>query len=275
MKTVITTRGNLAQKLEQAAETFQLAVNDVVEAKRGVSAERRMDIYASGYVLRLLECMKCDFPGLQAFMGEQLFDLFAKAYIVSLPPQSWSLYHLSERFPPFLRDTEPPTENTGELQQILAQLPAEIAAFERTRAELGGAKGTEELPGFNGPHLFDPIPYLVGEIPLAVSPALRLLKQKFPLNEFLTRLEKGETPNPPAPQTTYVIFTRLNYRIRMAEIEHWQYVFLNACREGKNIHAGAQQAAGETGMEVQTIQANLLVWLPVVVEMGAILPPTK
>jgi hypothetical protein len=271
MKTVITTRGNLKQKLEHAAETFQLKIEDVVESKRGVSAERRLDIYAAGYVLRLLECMKCDYPGLMAFMGETLFDTFAKAYIVSLPPQSWSLFHLSERFPQFLRATEP-DYTLGDLQQQqLIELPAEIAAFERAKAELNFAKGTEGDPDFNTNAGFDLSDYLLGQATIHASPCLRLLKQKFPVNDFLNGLQQGLSPKPPEQKTTHVALTRTYYRIRVAELEHWQYAFLNCClQQPGGIHACAQKAAEESGINVQTILAGLMIWLPVMVEMGAV-----
>lgn len=259
MKTIITTRGDLSQKIQQAEKTFNLRMNDAVEAKRGVSAERRMDIYASGYVLRLLDCMKCDFPGLQAFMGEDLFDVFAKAYIVSLPSQSWSLYHLTERFPEFLRATEPRNQTSNEQQQNLIELPAEIAAFERTRAELGITKGTEGE--HNEPQNSDATDFLMGEAIIQASPALRLLQQKFPLNDFLNELSKGNNPPPPERKTTYVAFSRHHYRIRITELEHWQYAFLKACKEPASVHECAVKASEESGVEAGVVLGRLVVWL--------------
>lgn len=269
MKTIITTRGDLKQKLQQAEEQFNLNIGDAVEAKRGVSAERRMDIYASGYVLRLLDCMKCDFPGLQAFMGEDLFDVFAKAYIVSLPSQSWSLYVLTERFPDFLRATEPENKTNNEQQQNLIELPAEIATFERTRAELSIAKGTEGEENPNQPET-DITDYLLGHTIIQSSPTLRLLKQKFPLNEFLNELAKGNNPVLPERKTTYVAFSRKDYRIRITELEQWQYEFLNACKDPVSIHECAVKASEVSRVDVKTILANLMVWLPVVVEMRVV-----
>ncbi len=269
MKTVIVTRGNLLQKLENAKGIFDLAIDDVVESKRGLSAERRLDIYASGYVLRLLECMKSDFPGLQAFMGEEVFEVFAKAYIVSLPSQSWSLFNLSERFPQFLRDTRPKNESNNFESQRLLDLPAEIATFERMKAELGHTKGTEGIfaNSFPESELMD---FLVEENFIQASPCLRLLKQKFPLNDFLNQLQQGEFPEPPDEKNTYVALTRKNYRLRIAEIEQWQFVFLKNCKEKISIQTCAQKTADESGTDVKKILANLLVWLPAMAEMGCL-----
>lgn len=273
LKTIITARGNLKQKLEEAEERCRLSIGDAVESKRGVSAERRLDIYASGYVLRLLDCMKADYPCLMAFMGEELFDVFAKAYIVSLPSQSYSLYHLSERFPQFLRATEPEDVSGDELQHALFELPAEIAAFERIKAELAIAKGTEgdDTYNNNSSSFTDPSFYLPGDTSIKASPTLRLLKQKFPLNDFLDELAKGNNPALPDRKTTYVAFCRKNYRIRIFELEHWQYEFLNACKESSSMHECAQRASAASGVEVKHILAGLMVWLPVAKEVGMII----
>lgn len=265
MKTIITTRGDLKQKLQQAEEKFNLNIGDAVEAKRGVSAERRMDIYATGYVLRLLDCMKCDFPGLQAFMGEDLFDVFAKAYIVSLPSQSWSLYNLTERFPAFLRTTEPENKNNNEQQRDLIELPAEIATFERTRAELSIAKGTEGENSHDQPEA-DITDYLLGHTIIQASPTLRLLKQKFPLIDFLNELVKANNPALPERKTTYVAFSRKDYRIQITELEHWQYEFLKACKEPASIHECAVKASEGSGVDVKVVLARLVVWLGIVRE---------
>src|SRR4051812_20927025 len=91
MKTVITERGSLKEKLQSAARRHNLGVEEIVSDRRGLSAEARLGIYTSGYVLRLLECMRADFPALRAFVGDAVFDAFAKAYLISWPPRSSSL----------------------------------------------------------------------------------------------------------------------------------------------------------------------------------------
>ena len=86
MKTVVTERGGLGEKLDAAARQHGLRAEDVVAERRGLSARERLAVYTSGYVLRLLECMRADFPVLHGFVGDSVFDAFAKAYIITLPP---------------------------------------------------------------------------------------------------------------------------------------------------------------------------------------------
>jgi len=102
MITVVTERGSLAEKLQSGTGQHGLRLEDVIAEKRGLSAEKRLSIYTSGYVLRLLECMRADFPGLRSFVGDSVFDAFARAYIISEPPESPSLFDLGAAFPRFL-----------------------------------------------------------------------------------------------------------------------------------------------------------------------------
>lgn len=268
MRTIITSRGNLQQKLEQAAAEYQMQIGEVVAAKRGVSAERRMDIYAAGYVLRLLECLRADFPGLRAFMGEELFELFAKAYIVSLPPQSWSLFQLSERFPQFLEDTSPAGQKN--IPAAMFELPAEIARFERTRATMAWIKGMEGDAFCETENAAGIMDYLLGETTVQAAPCLCLLEQKYPLQEFLQQLETGLSPPPPMPQTTRLAFTRKHYRLRIHELEHWQFVFLEQCHQPTALQECARIAAEVSGTDIKTILAAQMVWLPLMREMGCL-----
>jgi hypothetical protein len=143
LKSVITERGHFVEKLESAAEQHGLFAEEVVAEKCGLSARERLSIYASGYVVRLLECMRADFPVLRRFMGDSVFDAFAKAYIVTEPPHSPSLFDLGAGFARFLDETKPTAGDADAEMITLLDLPAEIARLERGRTEVMRAHGTE------------------------------------------------------------------------------------------------------------------------------------
>ncbi|MDX6709751.1 MAG: hypothetical protein QOH96_767, partial [Blastocatellia bacterium] len=143
MTSVVTERGGLKDKLRSAAERHGLLVEDVVAETGGLSAQKRLGIYTNGYVLRLLECMRADFPGLRTFVGDAVFDAFARAYIIGEPPKSPSLYDLSAGFPSFLQETKPDVRSLEPEITVLLDLPPEIARIERARAEVMRARGIE------------------------------------------------------------------------------------------------------------------------------------
>ncbi len=134
LQEVITGRGNLKEKVEKAQQYYSRSIEDTIVSKRGVSAYQRVDIYAAGYVLRLVECLKNDYPYLLKFMGSSLFEVFAKAYLLTLPPNGWSLFNLGRRFPMFLLDTKP-TPTAGITPNPSLDIPIEIARLERAITE--------------------------------------------------------------------------------------------------------------------------------------------
>ena len=146
MKTVITERGGLGEKLDAAARWHGLRADDVVAEKRGLSAQERLAVYTGGYVLRLLECMRADFPALRALVGDSVFDAFAKAYVITMPPVSHSLYDLGADFPRFLEETKPKNWTLDAGIIAMLDLPPELARIERARAEVMRAPGTEDDP---------------------------------------------------------------------------------------------------------------------------------
>ena len=266
MKTVVTERGSLREKLHSAAEQHGLSIEDVVAEKRGLSAHKRLSIYTSGYVLRLLECMRADFPALRNFVGDSVFDAFAKAYIISHPPESHSLFDLSAGFPHFLEETKPKDNPLQAELSALLDLPPELARLERARTEVMRAHGTENDPP--RAEILSPLAIFSREVPLQATPCLRLLELKFPLVDFLSRADQGERPEPPLPAVSFAALGRSNYRINIEEVTVWQFAFLKACERPVSLYAAAQRAAVESEKEPASVLAELVVWLPVAIQLG-------
>ena len=264
MKTVITERGALGEKLDAAARRHGLRAEDVVAEKRGVSAWERLAVYTGGYVLRLLECMRADFPILRGFVGDPVFDAFAKAYIITMPPASHSLYDLGADFSRFLEETKP--KNVDDGISAMIDLPSELARLERARAEVMRARGTEDDPPATEP--LSPFAVLSEGVTIQATPCLRLLQMKFPLIDFLKSSDKGESIEPPAPRTSFVAVGRSNYRVHVEEISHWQFALLRACERPTSSYQAVQVAAHESGRELGQVLAEVTMWLPIAFELG-------
>jgi len=266
VKTVVIERGGLREKLAAAARQHGLRAEDVVAERRGLSAHERLAVYTGGYVLRLLECLRADFPVLRGFLGDSVFDAFAKAYIITIPPVSHSLYDLGADFPRFLEDTKPTDWALDADISDMLELPAELARIERARAEVLRAQGTEDDP----PAVEPLSPFAVfGEGPIVqATPCLRLLEMKFPLVEFLKSSDMGESTEPPAPRTSLVAVGRSNYRVYVEEISLWQFAFLRACERATSSYPAVQVAALESGRDLGQVLAEVVVWLPVALGLG-------
>lgn len=266
MKAVVTERGNLDEKLRAAALRHGLSAEEVVAERRGLCARERLGIYAGGYVLRLLECMRADFPALRGFVGDPVFDAFAKAYIITRPPRAPSLYHLGADFPQFLRETKPSGERFDAGVSAMLDLPPEIARVERARAEVMRAPGAEDDPPPAEP--LSPFAVFGEGLTVEATGCLRLLELKFPLVDFLKSSDRGERPDPPAPRATLVAVGRSNYRVLVEEVAPWQFAFLKACERPAPLYEAVRDAAREAGEETPQVLAGVAVWLPVAFNLG-------
>jgi hypothetical protein len=265
LKTVVTERGSLVEKLETAAQAHGLLAEEVVAEKRGLSASTRLSIYAGGYVARLLECMRADFPVLRRFAGDAVFDAFAQAYIVTEPPHSPSLFDLGAGFYKFLEETKPAHGDVDSEMTALLELPQEIARFERARTEVMRARGTEEDPpamsSFSAFEIFS------HDLKLQATPCLRLLEAKFALVDLFEDANEDQ-PSQPEQRTSFVAIGRANYCVHTSEIEHWQFAFLQACEDAVSAHIAARQAAEQSGTESSFVLAQLVLWLPLAIQSG-------
>jgi hypothetical protein len=263
MKSVITERGDFVEKLESAAQHHGLLAEEVVAEKRGVSARERLNIYTSGYVARLLECMRADFPVLRGFMGESVFDAFAKAYIVTEPSHSPSLFDLGAGFAQFLTETKPAVAGVEPEMTALLDLPSEIARFERARTEVMRAHGTEN--DLSDTQSFSPLEVLSHDVRVQATPCLRLLESKFSLVDFFEDVDQKSQPN---QRRSFAAIGRSDYRVNVKELEPWQFAFLTACEASVSAHVAAHRAAEESGTEPSFVLAHLVLWLPIAVESG-------
>jgi hypothetical protein len=216
-------------------------------------------------VLRLLECMRADFPVLRGFVGDSVFDAFAKAYVITRPPGSPSLYELGADFPRFLEETKPGREGLDAGLSDLLDLPGELARIERARAEVMRARGTEDDPATEP---LSPFAVFGEELTLQATPCLRLLELKFPLVDFLRSADGGERPAPPAPRASFAAVGRANYRLYMEELTPWQFAFLKVCERPTSLYEAVRRAALEGGRESSQVLAEAAVWLPVAFEFG-------
>ena len=266
MKTIVTERGGLDEKLRAAARVHGLSAEDVVADRRGLSARERLGVYTGGYVLRLLECLRADFPVLRDFVGDPVFDAFAGAYLIMRPPGSPSLYDLGADFPQFLAETKPDGGRFDAATSAMLDLPPELARVERARAEVMRARGTEDDPP--SAELLSTFAVFGDELMLEATPCLRLLELKFPLVDFLRSSERGERPDPPAPRAAFVAVGRSNYCVHVEEVTPWQFALLKACERPTPLYTAVCAAALEAGKETSQVLAEVAVWLPIAFELG-------
>ncbi len=268
--TVMTAPGGLARGLSLAQEHLGLGESTIIKITPG--KQSRMHIYANGYLLRLQECLQADFPILHRLMGNELFNFFAHNYIWRHPSRAPSLYDLGAGFANFLLQSQP--QNTDGLQageaHLLLQFPVEMARMERAFTEVIRAPGLENNYDVKTHNAFD---LLMGSHANIYIPAcVRLLKTSFPLLSYWEQakhaLADQNLPAPPEPKTSYLAFTRQNYRVQLISLLPWQYHFLQAAYHSPDMLQCALQSAKETGQDTQALLADICLWQPQAQALG-------
>jgi hypothetical protein len=163
----------------KGADFKQRIVND-----KKVGAKKRLGIYADGYRLRIIEALANAYPKLQAFLGDQLFNQTARAYIDAYPSHYRNMRWVGDEMDTHLRKTLS--------QHVVA---AELAAFEWA---LGLAFDAEDAPILQLQDLADIPPEAWGELHFAFHPSLQLLDLDWNVIPIWQALDADETP--PEPQ---------------------------------------------------------------------------
>lgn len=117
----------------------------VVDGPR-LDAKGRLDVYANGYRLRLIEVLDADYPALHVLAGDDLFDQLARAYIAAhlsvFPNARWFGAHL----PRFLAK-----DSAFDSQPVLAEMAefewAMSLAFDSADDPVLDIADLESLPG--------------------------------------------------------------------------------------------------------------------------------
>jgi hypothetical protein len=257
--TAMLTPGGVQRGLALASARHGLAEHEVLRTPAGSGS--RLHVYADGYVLRLLECMRADYPVLCKVLGRELFDFFAKAYVWRHPSRSPTLYDLGAGFADFLAQSQPADASAEDAQRFA--FPAQLARLERALAEASRAPGLEGAAAGT----VDALPLLSGaEATVVLAPCTRLLASSFALPAYWQQVAGAAEDAPPAPmpaaETTYIAIGRQHYRVGMHVLAPWQFHFLQAAAARAPARQCALEAARACGLPARRVLADALLWLP-------------
>jgi Putative DNA-binding domain len=224
--------------LDDSAEGARALVRD----GNRLTAEARIGLYATGYRLRLIECLRFEYPLLARLAGPTAFDLFAQGYVDARPSRSYTLYDFGARFADYLEESRP--AGNGSPQAVEA-VPAALARIERAKAEVLRARGVEQT---GAPPARPALLEMVGlsACNYRRPDSVRLLALPF---DFTATLSAGGSEGHPAwprPEPSLLGVARLDYRVACHRLEGWQYDLLAALPE-----AGAPAPPPEESRDVQ------------------------
>ncbi|WP_168209660.1 HvfC/BufC N-terminal domain-containing protein [Chromobacterium paludis] len=234
----------------------------VAQPPRGERRDR-IGIYHHGYWMRLLECLRADYPMLRKLLGGPMFDWLARGYLAAQPSRTPSLHDLGCRFADFLAATQPDPES------LACQLPVALARLERALAEVGRAQGLEsKAPAAE----HDWLTALAGGHPLAglrMPDSVRLLQAALPVHEYWRSLqEMEEAPATPARQDCWLTVSRVQWRVQVHAVTAWQYRLLQSLGAGSGGDEAMRLAAESAALPPRALLAQICLWLPSAQQLG-------
>ncbi|MFF4160225.1 DNA-binding domain-containing protein [Streptomyces sp. NPDC001678] len=158
-------------------------LEEVFTASGRMSAEERFRVYYRGYRLRLLGCLRGQYPAMVHLLGRELFDGFAMEYLDAHPSRSPTLDGLGAGFPDHLARTRPDAASEGTPPEAWIDLLIDLARFERDFAATLDAPSTGSDTG-------------------------RLFEARFPVHRYAAAVRRGEEPEPPDAEPVFLSLTR-------------------------------------------------------------------
>lgn len=258
MMAAITAPGGLPEGLARAQRTHGLGIEEVILAPPGVSPHHRLEIYAQGYWLRLLACLKADYPALSRLLGEELFAFFARAYLTNHPSQSYSLYDLGTGFARFLRRSQSASVQAADNGKL--RFPLDLALIEQAMADSLRATGLEDTTI----QPWDSLELMRGgNLTVQLPATTRLVTIHYPFALFQTWLDGQDSTDLPESSLGYLAVTRHRFHVRCRELTDWQFFFLLSLKKGpRPLVDSVRATARRAHRPVPDLLARLALWLP-------------
>ncbi len=221
-----------------------LSVEVVITASSQQTSRQRLDVYGNAYFARLMECLREEFATLCQFLGEDVFDSLAVAYLQAHPSQSYTLGQLGAGFPRFLRESEEFSATDSEESHFAGtQFLIDLATLERLYAEVFDGPGIEGLPAIMADSLRAIPPAAWPDVRFEPAPCLRLMEFAYPVHEFVTACRHGTEPPLPEPKQTWLAVTRRHYIVRRVALTEQQFRLLSLLSQGITLGAALDDVA--------------------------------
>ncbi|WP_089932858.1 HvfC/BufC family peptide modification chaperone [Candidatus Entotheonella palauensis] len=234
----------IQQALMFPPQASEEQTEQMVEASSRLSGTQRLAIYQRSYHMRLLQCMREQFPALCHALGTQLFTDFAREYLQTYPSVSYTLHDLGRRFPAYLEETRPDRNEPAGNRESWIDFMVDLARFERELMVMFDAPGHEGKP------------FAREEMPdsqLRLQPCLALGDYRFPVEWYYHEVQTDNDPSFPPQQRSLVALVRKDYFTHTFSLSAPQYVFLKALQGGKTVAQGLAIAAEEAGQPIERV----------------------
>jgi hypothetical protein len=222
--------------------------NVVLPSKQLTSVER-LEIYAYMYYARLVEVMEGEYPTTRQVLGAPAFAAACRRFVAKNPSRTRTLNSMSAKFPDFLARTLPKTNRNG--------LAVDVARIERAMEDVFDAPRAEPMTAAQFAALGAGA---TGRARLRVTPALRMLRLRYPANDYMTAVRRGDKPRIPRPRATAVIVFRRGFQVFRRDQEPEQWKLLASLVAGKPLAAAVRTSVRGGGASAERVAKRIGRW---------------
>ncbi len=214
-----------------------------------LDAGERLAIYQRSYLLRLLSCLREQFPALCHALGEALFDGFAREYLQALPSESYTLCDLGRRFPGYLEAARPDREAPPGEREVWIDFMVDLGTFERAVFVMFDAPGHEGKPFATA---------ATPDARLRLQPCFALHEARFPVAAYYHRVKSGQMSELPPAEAARTALIRRDYMVHSLPLTAGQFTFLQRLSAGATVPSALPALAADASSA-----AASLAWMTV------------
>jgi hypothetical protein len=251
--------GVLGPEARQHMDLSPGELERVVTRSMSLTAGERVAIYSRAYHARLTECLEVEFRVLRQALGEDLFHMFARAYLSNCPSQSYTLADLGKGFPGYLHDTRPAESPDGE-EEAWPDFIIDLARFERAFSEVYDGPGVEGGPMLSTEGLRTLLANRDWQVRLVPAASLRLSTFRYPVHDYFHAARHGQDRELPAPAETFLAMNRRDYVVTTIELSATQHALLSGLLEGQTVDQSLRRAGASLPDQRQQLIASMEKW---------------
>ncbi len=206
--------------------------------------EERLGVYRRGYLARLINALKNDYPHAGKFL-EPVFPKIVDLYVRLQPSSFYNITRMRDAFPEFL------TRVTGVENLSFA---VELARVDRAIGEVGDALEVEPA------HLGDWEQVAARDwnhLRIHLLPASRLLSLKHPVDLYMSSPDPDPQPEWLLRNDSWLILYRYHYRVFRINLDRREYALLRLVKKGLPLGQAIQMTSGGS-QEVEAALARAL-----------------
>jgi len=235
------------------------SAKSVTTGNERLSPVEQLDIYREQFWLRHTGALEEDFVSVSRLLGADAFHELCALYIETLPPHSYTLRDLGDRFTTFV-EAHPRYEKDALLHDLCRVEWAFVEAFDAADAAPIDVHKIASTPEEAWPNAI-----------LLLHPAVRLLALRHPAQELritARTMESGALLERPDPKDTYVVVFRGADTLKFIDIDREAFVLLSKLRDAIPLGRACEETVQELALNEDAFQAQVGGWFSTWTQWG-------